>query len=482
VTARTSRGARKRQATTSKRILRIFVSHNTDYEGIATQLRLALQALESKFELDVMLCEEMPGSTEWEKWIMESIKDAHLFLLLYPHENVDMTWCTYEKALFVASARPGGSITCIKNPGLQPPKLFDKYQAYDANESGIRNFLFDVFVKGVFTRNIPVNPAVATEGTRFYTRAKEVTQELADHFARARTQAAFFERRIRIDLPETRKPVTSLDAATVDGNAVALDLLDIGAHGRVAWPVLRDAAHERGARWPLDVEAALPRMNAHLMPSPLSPFKAKATIYIPVISRIETVDGHLRSFYIIFVEANDEKLRSMFDDWTPPQAIPEGWPYVIRIMKLMIQARWDILEPAYQQASDRHATNDAIFESGEEALRALRQMSQRWREKRMGGKDKFRFSFEPSVHATIDKLTAEWVSIHGQLEQTVAARSDGIPELLQALLRNNAQWLGLAADQLNYLTKRLEGARSAAKPRRGSPTGTPREADSAAPA
>src|SRR5689334_20936543 len=74
-----------------KRVLRIFVSHNTDHEPIATALRVSLQALESKYELAVMLCEDMPGSTEWERWIRESVRGAHLFLLLYPQENTEMT-------------------------------------------------------------------------------------------------------------------------------------------------------------------------------------------------------------------------------------------------------------------------------------------------------------------------------------------------------------------------------------------------------
>jgi len=41
------------------RALRIFVSHNTQYKALAIELRMALQALEYKWPLEILLCEEM---------------------------------------------------------------------------------------------------------------------------------------------------------------------------------------------------------------------------------------------------------------------------------------------------------------------------------------------------------------------------------------------------------------------------------------
>ena len=445
-------------------VLRIFVSHNTEYEAIATQLRLALQALEWKYELSVMLCEEMPGSTEWEKWIRDSIRGAHLFLLLYPHENAEMTWCTYEKALFDTSAAPGTFVTCIKNPGLEAPKLFEKYQAYDATPSGLRNFLFDLFVKGTFTDGVPVNAEVAIEGTRFYRRAKEVVHELEEQFAAARVQAAFFEKRIKVILPDAPKPAQDLERAMVEGNAMALELLEVGARGSVAWPVLRDAARDKGATWPQDVEASLPRLNMQLMPSQLSPFKTREAIYIPVISRIETVDAQLRSFYIIFVEANEERLRPMFDDWLPPAAIPDGWVYLIRLVKAISHVRWAVLEPALQDVARRKATPESIHASGVSVLHALEQLTRQWKLRGMGGKAKFTYSFDSSLYGRIETLADDWSEAHAQLDNAVASRPDEIVQALRALLRNNTQWLDVAGRQFGFLTKHLE------REFRGSPT------------
>jgi hypothetical protein len=447
-----------------KRVLRIFVSHNTEYEAIATQLRLALQALESKYELAVLLCEDMPGSTEWEKWIRESVRDAHLFLLLYPHEDADMTWCTYEKALFDASAQAGTAVTCIKNPGLEPPKLFEKYQSYDATPSGLRNFLHDLFVKGTFTDDVPVNPEVGMDGTRFHTRAKEVVQELEAKFAGARVQAAFFEKRIKVILPDAPRPAQDLDRAMVEGNSVALDLLGLRSQGLVAWRVLRDAARDQGATWPDDVQAALPRMNDGLVPSQLSPFMGRDDIYIPVISRIETVDQHLRSFYIIFVQANEEKLRPMID-WAPPAATPDGWSYLVRLLVALIHVRWDLLEPALQDASRRRASAQSIQACGASVLHTLEQLSEQWKAKGGGGRAKFTYAFDDSLSDRIDTLAVDWQAAHGQLEQAVASKSEEIPDALAAMVRNNAHWLDLAARQLASLTKRLERETRAASTR-----------------
>jgi hypothetical protein len=434
------------------RALKIFVSHNTDYHEIAKTLRLGLQALESKFVLRVMLCEEIQGSTEWETWIRESISSADLFVLLYPHEYADLTWCTYERALFDASGKPGSAVVCIKNPELPPPKLFEKYQAYDANAANLRKFLFEVFADGAFTGTVPVNHEVAVEGTRFYVRAKEVAQEIEEQFNRARLRSDYFEKRIRISLPESSD---MLDAAYVDGNEVALGLLAVGNHMKVGWPVVRDLAKRRGARWPTDIEAALPDVKLGLLPPPLSPFRAKDVIYIPVISRTENVNGHLRSIYVIFVEVDVGKLGPMLGESSAPVATPEGWEPLLALLKNMIHVRWDVLEPAVQKSTLKTLSVDAKLENARQVVASMDQMAAEWQSKG-GGMDKFRSTFDRSLQDDVKKLLKDWGTAFDDLTDAVQQGNAGIHPHLERLLVNNASWFRLTARQLDLLAQALQ--------------------------
>jgi hypothetical protein len=49
---------------------------------------------------------------------------------------------------------------------------FALYQAYDADKAGIWKFINELFVKGTFTENRPLNPKVGLAGEEIYDAAK----------------------------------------------------------------------------------------------------------------------------------------------------------------------------------------------------------------------------------------------------------------------------------------------------------------------
>ena len=60
---------------------------------------------------------------------------------------MDIGWCNYELGRFYDGKR---KIVCIKNTDIpQPPPAFQPYQAYDADEAGILEFIDELFVSGI---------------------------------------------------------------------------------------------------------------------------------------------------------------------------------------------------------------------------------------------------------------------------------------------------------------------------------------------
>lgn len=130
--------------------VKMFVSHTSQYSGLAKSLRMSLQALQPNELLDVKIHEEMPGGIEWRKWIEDTTRSAHAFVLLYPHEDMDMGWPNFEVARFFGRERERESqIVWIRNPGMKKwPVVFEPYQAYDATPEGIFKFFKETFVGG----------------------------------------------------------------------------------------------------------------------------------------------------------------------------------------------------------------------------------------------------------------------------------------------------------------------------------------------
>ena len=178
--------------------LKIFLSHSTKYGELAKRLKLSLQALEKETLLDIKISEEMAGAANWRHWIEDNVRTADVFLLLYPHANMDMGWCNYELGRFYDGGR---HIVCIKNTDIsKPPPAFEPYQAYDANEEGFAKFIKELFVSGTFTNGRPLNADVGKVASEFYERAIDVKTELAEQFANARVVEPFYERRLVMDL------------------------------------------------------------------------------------------------------------------------------------------------------------------------------------------------------------------------------------------------------------------------------------------
>ena len=144
--------------------LSIFVSHGTKYADIAISLKRSLLRVQSSRRLSVKLSEDMPAGREWRKWIDDNVRTADVFVLLYPHPSMDMSWCNYELGRFY---QRDDNVVCIRNVDIPtPPRVFEPYQSIEADQAGLMKFMKDLFVTGALTAGEVLNENVSKVSTR----------------------------------------------------------------------------------------------------------------------------------------------------------------------------------------------------------------------------------------------------------------------------------------------------------------------------
>jgi hypothetical protein len=431
--------------------VKIFVSHNSKYIDIAKSLKLSLQALESKTLLDIKISEEMAGSTDWRQWIEENVRDSDIFVLLYPSVDVDMSWCNYELGRFYDAKR---KIICIKNTDIrEPPPAFQPYQAYTADESGIRKFIDELFVSGVFTEGKPLNLNVGQLTEKLYERAQSISGELAQKFARARVRDQRYERRIILSVRYDDSKRFDAVASQVEGNADGLNLLGLGQVASVPWSTIRQSI--RGVvDWPDELERALPAITAGSLPPALPPFFSSGGIYIPVITKAQSVDGLLEEIVLIFVAVNADRLRPLLD-WSLPKNIPDTLAMLVRLIRMMFRARWEILEPRYQEARYRVPTPERCAELVRLTIADYDRMAQDAENQGITGLDKFYSIFAADLRAEIEACGDEWSSLMKKLGAEPLQNYDDLSVRLRDLLKNNARWLELSWKQFSLAAAEL---------------------------
>ena len=424
--------------------IKIFVSHSTKYAEIAKSLKLSLQALESEIRLDIKISEEMAGATDWRQWIEENVRSADVFLLLYPHASMEMGWCNYELGRFYDTKR---LVACIKNTDIaKPPPAFQPYQAYDADEPGFAKFIEELFVSGRFSNGTALNPSIGNVSTDFYARAKDVAKVLAQQFADARVREHLYERRIVISARYNEANQFDVEKSTVEGNPDGLTLLGLDQLATVKWSAIRQSLGA-AVDWPAEVEKAMPFITTGALPPALPPFRTQTGIYIPIIAKAESVDGILRQLILIFVTADAARLRPLFD-WSFPPAMPGTFIALLQIVRMMLRARWEILEPRYQEEPKYRAPSaERCAEIAQSVIGDYDQMQREAEEAGMSGLDSFYATFHRDLRADVEACGEEWVQLINRLRATQVDKPDELGRQLKALLGNNAKWLNIAGRQ-----------------------------------
>ena len=432
-------------------VLKIFVSHSSKYADLARSFKLSLHALEATTVLEIKISEEMAGATDWRRWIDDNVRTADVFLLLYPHASMEMGWCNYELGRFYDEKRP---VICIKNTDIRkPPPAFEPYQAYSADVVGIGKFLTELFVSGAFSGGQPLNAAVGLVTDSLFERAKNVASTLAQMFAEARVQQQLYENNISISFRHNGKELDRC-ASPIEGNEEGLRLLGLDKAANICWSAVLDALGPK-IEWPSELERALPSMASGALPPTLSPFRGAGGMYIPVVARAESVDGVMQKLNVMFVEASAERLRPLLD-WSLPHGMPDSLAYLIRLFRMIFRARWEILQPRFQEATYHSPSPERCTEIVRSILSEYNQMQTFAEHDGMSGLDKFHAAFERELRTEVDAYSDEWVQLIDGLRAAPPTDARKLSNYLKQLLDNNTKWLSVGARQFSLVIGDLE--------------------------
>jgi len=422
--------------------LKIFISHASEYAELAMSLKRSLEALEDHEKLDIRVSVTMPGGSEWREWIESNVRSANLFLLLYPDEHMDLNWCNYELGRFFDGE---GHIVCLKNVDIEkPPPVFEPFQAYDGDEEGIFKFIQELFDSETFTPGRRLNHAIGIIGTADYERAADVSRQLAAVFATARVREKFYDRRIVISLHYNNR-IFDPDQTIVEGNPEGMAVLGLEKGAKVSWTEMRTSLNP-AFKWPDQLQPALTGIAHGLLPPSLSPFGVANKIYVPVIARSETVDTVLRRLVVIFVAIAKENIHALVE-WVTPQAMPEKFASLVRLVRMMLRARWDFLEPKLMEAKFTAASNEQCSSIVKTILSGYEQMSRDARQEGFIGPSQFMSVFDRPVRAKIEAVGKEYMAAIQALKNADNKGCEEVAAAIERLLRNNASWLQLAAEQ-----------------------------------
>jgi hypothetical protein len=426
-------------------MVKIFVSHSTTYKDIAKSLKLSLQALESETLLDIKISEEMAGATDWRRWIDDNVRSSDIFLLLFPHASTDMGWCNYELGRFYDEKR---HVVCIKNTDIpEPPPAFQPYQAYDGDERGFMKFIRELFVSGTFTGGTPLNSDIGKVATDYYARAKKVAAELAQQFAEARVREHLYERRLVVSVRYNDARQFDMEKSSVQGNAEGLNVIGFDSLAVVKWSAVRQSLGKT-VDWPAELERAIPTITTGAIPPALPPFRTSAGIFIPVIAKAESVDDLLRQLILIFVATNADQLRPLLD-WSLPQNMPEAFRFLLQVVRMIFRARWEILEPRYQEAKYRAPSTERCAEIARSVIADYDQMQTDAEREGLVGLDRFYAAFHPDLRPEVTACGEEWTQLMNGLRSMSAGDPGELSGRLMDLLRNNARWLVIAGKEFS---------------------------------
>jgi hypothetical protein len=438
------------------RSVSLFASHSHEYQELAREFKRSIESIQTRVPLKVFISEEMPGGAKWRGLVRSELREADALVLLYPHSGMRLDWCSYELGVFQQDK--DRAIVCIRNIDIQaPPDITDEWQAYMADDRGIRKFITDLFVKGVFTGNEPIEPEVGTADSEARRRSEEAAQALKRSFAQARIRQDYFTHRISITSPDDQfQPfdlATDIDKAIISGDEQALQLLSLKPHTR--WSVLQEMAETTlKASWPNELVEALRGITRGPIPPPFTPFRAKDNrIYVPVITKAESVDQHLRKINLIFVEADVSQMRAYLDVWVPPTTMPPLWPPLIRLSMVLIRARWECIVPMYRAAKQLGDNERDARELLERANRDMNMIDRDAAERGVSISDGQADFFESSLQAEIEALELDYAKIRAEMRAQSSLKA--VPILVERLITNNTQHMRLVGKQFSLLLERL---------------------------
>ncbi len=321
---------------------RVFISHRSQDDELADQLRNALLFLGDN-NLEVAVDQEIQGGANWRSWIETELRKAQVLVFIYTDDDEGWKWCLYEIGIFRGVHGANAHILCIKGPDIEkgPAPLTD-LQWYNGDKSDceelIKNLIYD---EAIFGRKLNEN---LYSDNRFRDLLDDYTKKIAGEFTPL-VRTEYLAPRLSIVVSKSEPDPKSetgqrinalqLEDAELDGQD-AINTLRF-ADGRYLWSDLYSAYEETGQEQWLNLLSAIIEQNRRSRPGiktlmPLVQFETSAgRTFLPIVTRFEYFRSRkrnpaeprdadiLRKIFITLVEdtvddSSFHDLRDVFDD------------------------------------------------------------------------------------------------------------------------------------------------------------------------
>ena len=333
----------------------IFISFRFEDKKLASFLKDTLVEL-SNHNLDVHICTEIQGSSDWRDWIEDKLKETDALIFLYTSGTEKFRWCFYEIGLYRGMhVNKQPRVLSIKDPNIKEwPSTIGNLQGYNATEDSITKFFEELI-----TLNDMFGSAVYPLMHRDHAdKLPKLTQELADHFIPlVRTEyltprLSIVAADIGVEESAYRGSHREISVYETDKMKLwgdeALKLLNLVETGSTWGDLVADLSDDQEKTWIREIESKIKeiRENPSIRPplTALSPFSADKKKWIPIISSYDLFQSKkfhedkdvLKNLHVYLVPEKFEgvdfqDLRSLFDD---PDKVRVYGPASI------VQARW----------------------------------------------------------------------------------------------------------------------------------------------
>jgi hypothetical protein len=437
----------------------VFISYSFEIESLARKIKDKLQVLDDENKLDIFLASEL-GGKKYRGEIDRRLKGDDVLLLPYPHRTMKLDWVCYELGGF----RREGTPICIMNTNLdRPPEQLAEWNAFKADTNDLKRFFDMLFDQGRFTNGVRINPKINSD-PEFRKRLKEAIAEIETEFAAFRIDEKYFTNRIEIACPATLSPTGAripsklkFETAEVYGSDETLSIF--GVQNEASWNALKGTCNTHTSiDWLAEIEDVLRLSKDKLLAHTLTPFRNnQRRTFIPVISRIESIDGAPSKLNVIFVEVT-EHTRIGPDVFGNYDAMPVNWKVLFMLLDVGRRFRWDAIDPV--RSNLRHRMCDAPRETWTaEAQRVIHYTAGIQRELMgigMRGEAQFYSAFDTETKASLIESVASYPAAEKAFANAIA---DGdqprVLEELEKIACVNKAFLEHTARQIHKLVTEL---------------------------
>lgn len=294
---------------------KIFISHRLEDRSIAFAASGALRLLSDK-RLEPFVCEDIPGGRDWRDWIYEKIDESDILLFLYTDKRQDWMWCFYEIGLFLNPRNAeADKIICLRDPSIDElPSPLEKYQAYEATEKGITDFLKDLFYKGKFTHDDRINENVFADDSYLY-----AIKDFLRAFKSLKVESQYFVKRAVFNLEhiDPKKGDKKFDDVTIasDNSYTMQEILSTPGKS-THWQILYNKFKGKGeVTWLDEIKETIENLKRdNAITYVMKPFTAQdKKKYLPFLTRVEKKPSEGDKIpnitpiriYVIFIPCSD---------------------------------------------------------------------------------------------------------------------------------------------------------------------------------